>query len=264
MSGAVLVLAHGGPGSTWQAMIVVAAVVLAAIVLAAGFGLIRIDRPRDLVTPLAAAAVLASVGLVADSLLSDSVGWALPLGVVALVTLLLGGLTPLDPRLPAPLPMGGIALAAVSSWVLFSPLTVALHPPADILPAADDAVLSVASPADDAEVPAGTVPITVAVTGGSIGPGGLADDEVPDDPEEAGELVVLLTEVIGDDERGERRTVDVAPTGCTVADPCEEVTVDADVPAGTWELTVELTRGDGTPLAPPVRERVTFTATEAP
>ncbi len=264
MSGAVLVLAHGGPGSTWQAMVVVAALVLAAVAVAAGFGLMRIDRPRDLVTPLAAAAVLASVGLVADSLLSDSVGWAIPLGAVALVTLLLGGLTPLDLRLPAPLPMGGIALAAVSSWALFGPLTLALHPPADILPAADDAALSVTSPADGAEVPAGTVPITVAVTGGSIGPGGMADDEVPDDPEEAGELVVLLTEILADDERGERRIVEVAPTGCTVTDPCEEATVDADVSAGTWELTVELTRGDGTPLAPPVRDRVTFTATGSP
>jgi hypothetical protein len=264
VSSAVLIVAHGGPGSTWQAMVVVAAVVLAAVVLGAGFGLIRIDQPRDLVTPVAGAAIVSSVGLVAAALLSDSVGWALPLGVVALATLLLGALTPLDLRLPAPLPMGGIALAAVSSWALFSPLTVALHPPAELLPAADDAVLSVTSPTDGVEVPAGTVPITVSVTGGSIGPGDLTADEVADDPEEAGELVVMLAEVVGDDDRGERRIVEVEPDGCTVADPCDEVTVDADVPAGTWEVTAELTRGDGTPLAPPVRERSTFTATEAP
>ncbi|MEX2550123.1 MAG: hypothetical protein WD638_07840 [Nitriliruptoraceae bacterium] len=262
MSSAVLVVAHGGAGSTWQAMVVVAAVVLAAVVLGAGFGLLLIEEPSDLVTPLAGTAVVSSIGLAADALLSDNVGWALPLGVVALATLLLGALTTLDLRLPSPLPMGGIALAAVSAWALFGPLTVALHPPADILPASDDARLSVTSPADDEEVAAGTVPVTIGVTGGSIGPGEVPADEVADDPEEAGQLSMMLAEVVGDDERGDRRVVDVEPVGCTVQDPCDELTVDIDVGPGTWELTVELSRGDGTPLAPPVRQRSTFVATD--
>jgi hypothetical protein len=257
----VTLLAHVGPGSTWQAMVVVAAVVLALAVAAAALGYLRVARPDDLVVPLAAAAIASSVGPLADGWLSDGIGWALPIGVVALAALLLAALTPLALRLPAPLPIGSVALAGVGAVLLHAPLTVALHPPAEVLPLSDDAEVAIVAPADGATVPAGEVAVVVAVTGGSVGPGGLPVDALPTDPEEAGDLAVALAAVRDDGSAApqERLAVTYAEA-CTVAAPCTEVRFAVPVEPGTWRLTVELTRGDGTPLAPFVRDRVTFTA----
>jgi hypothetical protein len=254
-----VVLAHAGPGSTWQAMVVVAGVVLTGVVLAAGIGWLEVRGPGDLVVPLAVAAVLASLGVLGHEVISDGIGWGLPLAVVSLGTLLLGGLAGVDLRLPAVVPMGALALLGVSAWLLSPPLTVALHPPPEILPLSDDAELTVVAPPEGAVVAAGMVPVTVAVEGGSVGPGGAALSELPEDPEEAGELAVALQEV-RDDGAAPQRRVDVEVVGCTVAEPCREVTVELDVPPGTWQVTVDLNRGDGTPLAPPVRARRSFTA----
>lgn len=255
------VVAHAGPGSTWQAMVVVAAVVLTATVLAAAFGLLHVEDRDDLVLPLAAAAILSSLAPLADALLSDAIGWALPLAVVSVVALALGALTPLSLRLPSPLAMGTLALAAVGSVVLYAPLTVALHPPADLLPLSDDSQVTITSPVDGATVPAGIVEVTVAVTGGSIGPGGVAVEDLPADPEEAGQLAVAIKEVSDDAAGAQQQRVEVAyAQTCTVADPCSQVSFDLPVEVGTHELTVDFTRGDGTPLAPFVRDRITFVA----
>ena len=263
MAAAAGLLAHAGPGSTWQAMVVVVGVVLAAVLLAAGAGLLPIASPGDLLTPLAAAAILASLGLLAHAVISDWIGWGLPLAVVSLTTLLLGATTGLDLRLPAPLPMGAIALAGVSMWTLYAPLTVALHPPPEVLPLSDDATLTVLSPAEDAEVTSGIIEVTVAVENGSIGPGGVQLDALPSDAEEAGELTLALARVLEDDSRQPQRRVDIEVTGCSVDAPCQQVQLPVPVQPGTWELTVDLNRGDGTPLAPPVRTRTRFTAVPA-
>ena len=260
---ALPVVGHAGPGSTWQAMIVVAGVVLAAVVLGAGVGLLRIARPGDLLTPLAAATILASIGVLGHAVLSDWIGWGLPLAVVALATLALAATTGLDLRLPAPLPMGAIALAGVSMWALSAPLTIALHPPPEVLPRSGDASLTILTPDEDAEVPAGPVEVVIAVEGGSIGPGGAELDALPSDPEEAGELTLALARVAEDGTRRPQRRVDIEVAGCTLAAPCQQVPVTVPVQPGTWELTVDLNRGDGTPLAPPVRARVRFTAVAA-
>lgn len=255
-----LVLAHAGPGSTWQAMVVAAGIVLGGVVLAAGLGLVGVRRPGDLVSPVAVAAIVAGLGVLASGVLSDWIGWGLPLAVVALTTLLLGAVAGVDLRFPAPLPMGALALAAVGAWLLSSPLSVALHPPAEVLPRSDDAALTIVTPAEGDEVPAGLVPVTVTVTGGSIGPGGASLDDLPSDPEEAGQLTVAIQEVRADDGAAPQQRVELDPTGCTLIAPCEEVRVELPVIPGTWRLTIDLQRGDGTPLAPPVRARTTFTA----
>ncbi len=254
-----LVLAHAGPGSTWQAMVVVAGVVLTGTVVAAGLGWLEVRRPGDLVAPLAVTAVLASLGVLRHDVLSDGIGWGLPLAVVALGTLLLGGLAGVDLRLPAPVPMGALALLAVSAWLLSPTLTIALHPPPEILPRSDDAELAVLEPHEGAELAAGVISLRVAVTGGSIGPGGAALSALPEDPEEAGELTVALQE-LRDDGAAPQRRLDIEVVGCTIAAPCREATVQIAVPPGTWQVTVDLNRGDGTPLAPPVRARRSFTA----
>ncbi len=263
MTGPQLVLAHAGPGATWQTMVVAAGIVLGGVVLAAGLGLVEVRRPGDLVPPAAGAAIVAGLGVLASELLSDWIGWGLPLAVVALTTLLLGAVAGVDLRLPAPLPMGALALAGVAAWLLSPPLTVALHPPSEVLPLSDDATLSIVTPVEDEPVAAGLVPLTVTVTGGSIGPGGASPDDLPDDPEEAGQLTVAIEEVGGEAGAAPRQRLDIELPGCTVTAPCDEVRVDLPVAPGTWQLTVDLQRGDGTPLAPPVRARATFTAVPA-
>jgi hypothetical protein len=255
-----VLLAHAGPGSDWQAMVVVAAVVLAAAVVAAAVGRLTVARLDDVVLPFATAAVLSSVGLLASEWLSDAIGWALPVGVVATATLVLAALTPLDLRLPAPLPMGAAALALVGAVVLHAPLTAALHPPAEVLPLAEDAEVAILAPTDGDTVPGPTVAVSVAVTGGTIGPGGLDLDELPADPEEAGDLAVAVAQVRADGTTTPQERVAVSyEEACTVATPCSQVRFPLTLEPGRWRVTVEFTRGDGTPLAPYVRDTVELT-----
>jgi hypothetical protein len=255
-----VVLAHAGPGSTWQAMVVVAGVVLAGAGVLAAVGRLRVAALDDVVVPFATAAVLSSVGLLAHEWLSDAIGWGLPIFVVAAGALLLAALTPLDLRLPAPLPMGATALALVGAVVLYAPLTVALHPPAEVLPLADDAEVAILEPSDEEVVTGATVAVVVAVSGGSIGPGDVDLDDLPADPEEAGDLAVAVAEVQPDGTTApqERVAVSYGET-CTIAAPCSQVRFPLTLEPGTWRVTVEFTRGDGTPLAPYVRDTVVVT-----
>lgn len=244
-------LAHAGPGSTWQAAVVVAAVVLAVCVILAVVGRLSLSGPRDLVVPLAVSAIAASLGPLADDWLSDAIGWGLPLAVVCLVALAVGALTPLELTPASPLTLGTLALAAVSMYLLASPLTIALHPPVDLLPLAEDVEVTIVTPEDGADVPAGAVDVTIEVTGGGIGPEVTPLEELPTDPEEAGSLQIFVDgnpqDVSWDD-------------ACTVADPCSRVDVEVQVPAGESQLTVEFVRGDGAPFAPLVVDRATVTA----
>jgi hypothetical protein len=123
-----VVVAHAGPGHTWQAMVVVASIALMGVLVAAAVGKLTMETPNDLVMPLAVIAIGSSLAPIASYWLSDAIGAALPLGVVAVVPLLLAVLTPLDIRFPAPLPMGAVTLAVVATIILFRPLTIALHP----------------------------------------------------------------------------------------------------------------------------------------
>ena len=75
-------------------------------------------------------------------------------------------------------------------------------------------------------------------------------EELPLDPEVAGTLGVFVD--------GDR--VDVQWDGCTVDEPCERVEVTVPFSAGERDLAVEFLRGDGTPFAPTVLDRITVTA----
>lgn len=244
-------LAHAGPGSTWQAMVVVVSLGLALCVALATAGVLRMERPDDLVLPLAACAIAASLGTLADDWLSDWIGWAIPVGVAALAALLTAAFGPIELELRSPLPYATTALAAAGVWLFWQPLTMALHPPPELLPLSDDSEVTIVVPADGDTVPAGEVRVAVEVSGGSIGPGDVPLEELPADPEEAGGLTVTL---------GDRRLEVVYDQTCTVDDPCTEVTFPVEVDPGEQRLTVEFTRGDGIPLAPFVADRVTFTA----
>lgn len=241
-------LAHAGPGSTWQAAVVVAAIALAICVGLAVAGRLPMHEPADLLVPLAGSAILASLGPLAQTWLSDAVGWAIPLGAVAILALVLAALTPLDLTPTAPLTLGAATLAAVSIFMLYQPLTAALHPPVDMLPLRDDSEVAVLAPEDDRTVEAGEIAVEVEVTGGSIGPVVSDPQDLPSDPEEAGSLAVYVD--------GDR--VDVAWDGCTVADPCSRIDLRVPVAAGERTIAVEFVRGDGTPFAPTVIDRVTL------
>ena len=253
-------LGHAGAGSTWQAMTVVAAVVLGVAFLTAAAGRLRLDSGDDLVLPVAAAAIASSLAPFADAWLSDAVGWALPVLVTALLGLLLGALTPLDVRFPAPLPMGAVALAGVTALLLHPTLTAALHPPGETLPLRDDAEVRIVTPTEGGRVDADGFEVVVEVVGGSIGPGEVPPAALPEDPEEAADLAVAIEEVRDDRETQQRRVEVVYEERCTVPAPCSSVRFPLSVEPGVHELTVELTRGDGVPFAPAVREQISFRA----
>lgn len=245
-----LFLAHAGPGSTWQAAVVVASIALALCVVLAAAGRLLVREPGDLLVPLAGSAILASLGPLGHTWLSDAIGWAIPLGVVALLVLLLGALTPLEVAPASPLVLGAVALAAVTMVMLYRPLTIALHPPPDMLPLRDDSEVRIVTPEDGTTVDAGDLEVTVEVTGGSIGPVTSELEDLTLDPEEAGSLTVFVD--------GDR--VPVQWDGCTVSAPCTSVDIEVPITPGERRITVEFVRGDGTPFAPTVVDRITVTA----
>jgi hypothetical protein len=244
-------IAHAGPGSTWQAAVVVAGVALAICVVLAAIGRIPMASPEDLLVPLAGSAISASLGPLGHVWISDGIGWGLPLAMVSLTALLLATLTPLELTATSPLGLGSLALAAVSMDLLYTPLTIALHPPPDMLPLADDAEVTIVEPTDGATLEVGRVPVIVDVTGGSIGPAFTPLEDLTLDPEEAGSLQVFIN--------GDRQEV-AWDESCTVSDPCSRVEVEVEVLAGESHLAVEFVRGDGTPFAPLVIHRITINA----
>ncbi len=244
----MLVLAHAGPGSTWQAFVVVAGIVLAVAAVGAAVGRWSCARPSDLVVPVAAATAAGAIGVLGHAWISDVIGWGLPLAVVAAATLLLAVFTPLELRGPTPLALGAAALAAVAGIGLYQPLTIALHPPPDLLPLAGNATVRIVEPTDGALIRPGTLTIEVAVDGAGIGPPFTPLDEVGDDPTRAASLGIYVD--------GDR--VPVEWDGCSVADPCSTLQLQVKLnEPGPRRLAVELTRGDGTPFAPLVIDRVT-------
>lgn len=245
-------LAHAGEGAGWQSLVVLAAVGLAAIALLAAAGRLRIDGFDDLVLPLATVAIASAVAPLFSEVLSDGIGWALPLGVVLLAALLLAAATPLELTLTSPLTTISLGAAVVGAVLLYGPLTEALHPEVERLPLAEDAAIEIVAPEDGARLEAGELAVTVRVTGGSLGPAGFTPTQADAaDPEEAGTLDVQLD--------GQRQEVVYEQT-CSVEQPCTTVTFPVEVPPGEHVLRVEFTRGDGAPLAPMVFDRRTITA----
>jgi hypothetical protein len=251
VTGLPLVLAHAGEGATWQALLVVASLGLVAVFVLAVVGRVTLDQPDDLVLPLAGVAIVSSLAPLGSEWLSDWVGWAFPVGVVALVTIVLVATTPLALGRTSPVTYGALALAVIGAVLLAAPLTRAWHPPPDFLPLADDVEVAITSPADGDEVPAGEVEVTVTVTGGTLQSDVLETEQLPPDPEEAGYLAVAVD--------GDVLTA-ALPAACTLEDPCDQVTFPITVAPGERRLVVEFRRGDGVPLTPLVTDAVTFTA----
>jgi hypothetical protein len=251
VSGVLPVLAHAGPGATWQSLLVVAALGLTVVALLAVAGRVQLAGADDLVLPLAGVAIASSLAPLGSEWLSDWIGWALPLGVVMLATIVVAALTSLELSLRSPLTYGAVAVAVVAAVGLYAPLTRALHPPADFLPIADDVEVAISDPTDGGEVDAGTVQVTVSVSGGSVQGELLSLEQLPEDPEEAGALVVAV-----DGELVPTRFTE----DCTVDSPCTEVSFPVTLAPGDRRIAVEFRRGDGVPLTPLVTDAVTVTA----
>jgi hypothetical protein len=244
------VLAHAGPGATWQALLVVISLGCALLVALAALGVMKVRSFDDLILPLAGVAIASSLAPLGGEWLSDWIGWAFPLGIAMLAALLLAALTSLQLTLTSPLTWGAVAVGAVAAWLQYVPLTIAWHPAPDLLPLADDSEITILSPTDGEVLDGPVVTIEVTVTGGSIGPGGVPLEQLPSDPEEAGTIAVFVD--------GQRVNVALDQT-CTVSEPCTSVSFTLELPQGEHDLIVEFTRGDGVPLAPTVFDRVTFT-----
>lgn len=247
---APLVLAHDGPGATWQALLVVVALGLVVVVGMAVAGKLRIEQLDDLVLPLASVAIASSLAPLGSQWLSDWIGWAFPVGVVMLSTLLVAATTGLDLAPRSPLPWGGLVAAVVGGVVLYQPLTVAWHPPPDLLPLADDVEITMVSPTDGATVPAGTTEVAITVTGGSIAEGFVDVEELGPDPEEGGVLIAAVD--------GSFVEVDLDQE-CSRRAACSEVTFPVELEPGERRLSVEFRRADGASFTPLVTARADLT-----
>lgn len=102
---------------------------VAIVFVLAVSGRVRLEDGNDLVLPLAVVAILSAVAPAASATLSDLIGWALPVGGVLLVGLVVATYSRLELGVSAPLTWVTTGLAVALGLVLQAPLTAALHPP---------------------------------------------------------------------------------------------------------------------------------------
>lgn len=244
-----IIVGHAGPGSVWQAMVVIAGIVLAGTAVAVAAGRLRIERPTDLIAPAAATLAAASLGALGHMWISDGISWGLPIAIIAAGALVLHVATPLRLEGLSPLAGATLAVGMVSAVMLSGPLTMALHPPVEALPLAGDAEIAIVAPSDGDQVDR-EFALVVRVNNATIGPGAPTLEEwaqSSDDPTQMGVVVVSVD--------GDRYEVGWDPA-CTVNDPCQQTSAELTLPTGPSTITVEFVRGDGTPLAPAVTDRI--------
>lgn len=242
--GVVLPLAHAGEGATWQALLTLLSLGLLVVLVLAVAGVLTLDEPGDLILPLAGTAVLASLSGATSSVLSDWVGWAFPLGVVALLALVVAATSPLRLGLASPLTAVAVVVGVGAALLLQAPITRAWHPQEIGPPSApiDDLALEIVEPADGATVPAGqAIDLVVRATGGTLGEGFVDEDQAPDDPEEQVAVTVSLVPLSSGQNSS---SVGDPQQDCSAG--CEEATYTIELPeAGEWTIYVEARAADG-------------------
>ena len=246
-------LAHGS-GGDWEGLITLLSVGIGVVFLLAIFRRIKLERPGDLVSPLAAVAVLAAVAPVVGGSLNEFADDALPVGVVLLVAMILSATT--SARIDRPVTLVIVAGVAIGASMVFArPLHDAWHPQPEMLALAEDVEVRIVEPADGAEVTGGTAELVVAVDNGTIGPLTVLESEWTGDWQELGHLHLYVD--------GELVDMVEAPD-CTIAQPCREVTFPVALSAGAHELSVEFVAWNHNPFAPPVNASVAVTVAATP
>lgn len=134
-----LFLAHAGPGASWQAVVTIICLGLGVLFVAVVAGWFEVREPGDLLLPVAAVVIVAGLGTGVSETVSDWVGWALPVGVVAVGALLIGAMTAAELRPGSRFVWASVAAGVVLTLVLAGPLTEALHPPEDTVAGTDAA-----------------------------------------------------------------------------------------------------------------------------
>lgn len=185
-------LAHAGEGATWQALLTTIAIGIGVVFLLAVVDRVKLAGMGELVLPLAAVAILSSLAPIAATTLSDWVGWAVPVGLVALLASVLAAENELRLRWRSALAISTIVLAVADSLLLGPDLNREWHPPVTTLPLSDDAALTIVEPEDEATVPGEEVVVRIELTGATAGPPREPGEEVPDDPEEFGRVRLFV------------------------------------------------------------------------
>jgi len=244
-------LGHAGAGATWQALLVLAAFGTIAIFLLAVAGRLALDEPGDLVLPLAASAVLASLSGATAGYFSDWVGWWFPLGVAALVAVAVAATTSLSLGPTSPLAIGAVVVGLAVSFTLHTTIESAWHPTGSGVGARwTDATLALVSPVDGDTTEVGTVDVVVAVTGGTIGPAPAA---APADPEELGVVRVFVDGRLATGPDGEP----LLPTeDCSGG--CVEASYPVDLPLGAHVISLEFLTADGQSFDTPTGQSPTI------
>ena len=240
----LLPLAHAGEGATWQALLTLLSLGLVAVLALAVAGVVTLDEPGDLILPLAGTAVLASLSGATSTVLSDWVGWAFPLGVVALLALVVAATSPLRLGLASPLTAVAVVVAVGAALLLQDPITRAWHPREIGPPSApiDDLALEIVEPADGATVPAGEpIDLVVRASGGTLGQGFVDAGQGPDDPEQQVAVTISLVPLSSGQTAS---TVGAPQQDCS--NGCEQATYRIEIPdPGEWTIYVEAKAADG-------------------
>lgn len=244
-------LGHAGAGATWQALLVLASFGIIAVFLLAVAGRLTLDEPGDLVLPLAASAVLASLSGATAGWLSDWVGWWFPFGVAALVAVVVAASTSLSLGVTSPLAIGAVVVGVVAAFTLHTTIEGAWHPTGSGVGARwTDASLALVSPTEGDTVEVGTVDIVVAVTGGTIGPGPAAAGA---DSEEGGIVRVFVDGRLITAADGEAM---VPSENC--AGGCVQATYPVDLTLGVHVISLEFLTADGQSFDTPAGQSPTI------
>lgn len=123
-----LLLAHGGAGGDWHGVATVAAGGVLVVFVLALVGRVTLDTPGDLVLPLAAVAIVAGVGGSLGEVVASQAGWAIPVGAVLLLAVIVAATTQLSLTVTSPLAAGAVLVAVIATVVLYAPIQDTLQP----------------------------------------------------------------------------------------------------------------------------------------
>jgi hypothetical protein len=242
---------YEGPAA-WEALVVLGTGGLVVVAVLAASGRLELSSASALVSPVAVVAVVAAIGTIP---LRETVGgvmhWAAPIGIALLLGLIGTAVGRID-LLSLPV-LGGVGALMLAGLLVVSP-ALERRPAAVATPhVAEDASLAFAELRDGDELLPGGHTITVEVHDGSIGPPDVDPEDLPDDIDELGHVLLTYTSPT----EGRRLAAASDDDQCTIEEPCDRVGFEIELTPGEWELEAQFLAADGLRFEP----RVTTTAT---